>query len=56
MKWENIIQTAIDEANKSAVVHRIGAVLIFRSKIVSRGYNHVSTKYHKVDKSCVLHT
>jgi deoxycytidylate deaminase len=32
-------ETALLEAKKSNIVHKCGAVLIYRNKIVSKGYN-----------------
>jgi deoxycytidylate deaminase len=48
-------EEALNQAKKSSVTHKCGAILVYRNKIVSKGYN-----YHRCDristntKSCLL--
>tara|TARA_Y100001970_G_scaffold293375_1_gene439792 strand:- start:4091 stop:4423 length:333 start_codon:yes stop_codon:yes gene_type:complete len=46
MPLERFIKVAIQLAKKSNMMHKHGAVLIYRNKIVGRGYNHYC-KYRK---------
>lgn len=45
MKLDSYIADACIEAEKSPMCHKYGAILIFRSKIVSRGHNSYHQSY-----------
>ena len=51
--WDNVIGMAINEANKSYIRFRHGAVIIYRGRIVAKGYNKQKSvrnilKHHKI--------
>lgn len=46
------IEEAVKEARKSSMKSQYGALLIYRNKIISRGYNKL--KGHPVNKLCCL--
>lgn len=47
------MEEAILQAKKSNLKHRYGAVLLYRNKIVSMGYNY-ETKLSNINKNCPL--
>lgn len=47
------MEVAIDNALKSSMKHRYGAVLLYRNKIISSGYNY-DTKLSGLNKNCPL--
>ncbi len=51
--YNKYIGIAIDQALKSPMINKYGAVLIHRNKIVSAGYNY-DTHIHTDKKSCLL--
>tara|TARA_B100001029_G_C14936851_1_gene380923 strand:- start:289 stop:621 length:333 start_codon:yes stop_codon:yes gene_type:complete len=40
MLSDKLIQQAINEAKKSNMLQKHGAIIIYRNKVVSRGHNH----------------
>lgn len=50
----NIIKEAIRQAEKSPVSTQYGAVLIYRNKIISTGYNNYKLPIFTKLKSCLL--
>ena len=52
---EHIIDAAIENAKKSNVkTGKYGAVLVYRNKIISTGFNNFKKDSLYVDKSCLL--
>lgn len=47
------MEIAIDQARKSTMKHRYGAVLLYRNKVISTGYNY-DTKLSYLNKNCPL--
>jgi len=47
------MEIAINQANKSTMKHRYGAVLVYRNKVISSGYNY-DTKLTQLNKNCPL--
>ena len=47
------MEEAIHQASKSCMKHRYGAVLIYKNKIISSGYNY-DTKLSHLNKNCPL--
>lgn len=53
MKYQQFIDIAKTEANKSTMRSKYGAVLILNGKIISKGHNHCNMIHSKV-KECFL--
>ena len=47
-QMDKFVLVAIRLAKKSTMLHKHGAVLVYRNKIVGRGYN-ILCKYHKYE-------
>jgi len=50
---EYFVSVAIEEARKSLMKSKYGAVLVYRNKIISKGYNY-DTHINTLNKSCLL--
>jgi deoxycytidylate deaminase len=47
------MELAINQAKKSSMKHRYGAILLHRNKVISSGYNY-DTKLSDLNKNCPL--
>lgn len=50
------LKLAAVEAKKSPMIKKHGAVLIYRGKIISKGYNNYSSTNGIHTQYCLLHT
>ena len=51
---EEQIETALDISRKSPVQKKFGALLVYRGRIISTGYNHYSDGLPSNIKQCLL--
>lgn len=53
-KYSYFVSQALQNANKSPLKHKCGAVLVYKGKIISNGYNHYKRDKNFYSKKCVL--
>lgn len=53
MKYEQYIDLCVEEANKSNMKIKVGAILIHRGKVISKGFNYIKRGFIRT-KYCLL--
>lgn len=51
---DSFVSHAINEAKKSPMYTRYGAILLYRNKVVSLGFNDYSGPIRRIQHSCFL--